>query len=866
MADIQVLPITPTAPSGDFAPSKSTEAANGESFGKALDQAQTTVSEKKHSPEKQEKRSVKKTERSSKKPLEHPKKSQKTASKDVPILPTHAEAPVSKAEEIGIIAKTALDAAQSRECDEEIPAIPQISDDQADTPSSELASSYLEWLFKQDIQSDKSISESVVWQTANPDLANLTELADFPIDGQQTAELYSDEPPADNRQTANPEPVELPMGDRQIAKQDLTETQASGQQGVNADNKRELKLRTDRVFPADRAAANEVPIVRGSNKVIPDFVPDDSSQTKTVAASSLPNDRQQTETSEKLTETPDNERQNTENVGGSQRKTHISDEALQTPKPQKAENVAPHIKVIPNSAQGAETVDNGKNSKADGKTRLVEPLPDAKPNQTAVANQRPPQQSSMNMSLDEVKEALPPTITNEVLEEMESDAEFQPRIQKEPAPVIAPRAEPLIIESALPRQNSGEVKADVREIAADKIAANESAAKTKAVPQPDKIPADGAEAKTNTTAVKSAADDQPVVPTVQAEPAHVKALRAPQTAPPVIETALPKANGDEIKAEAIQTGTNEPATRLAEAPVIETETRNAAVKSERAAASNRPEPAPQAAKEPQTAGQTGTAAPMGSERHTGSQSDMAQNQPQNMAEANEIKNALNVKNSQNSDFKAKFDSVLNSSAQNGHAAETKTAFSNTMPTAHAENLFTATNTDLSLAAQSQSGQSGQIGQTSQTSQTGATVPREFLPPHAPMAQLEGSVRWLLRTDKKGAEIQLHPENLGRVTIQLRVEGAEVHARVWATEASTMPLLENHKTFLESSLKEQGLTLSSFDLQHGKNGQQAHSDAQSHHQHFAPPMMESWTGTEFRQELPTQLTTQHADDGRVELYA
>lgn len=82
----------------------------------------------------------------------------------------------------------------------------------------------------------------------------------------------------------------------------------------------------------------------------------------------------------------------------------------------------------------------------------------------------------------------------------------------------------------------------------------------------------------------------------------------------------------------------------------------------------------------------------------------------------------------------------------------------------------------------------------------------------------------------------------------------------------MPLLENHKAFLESSLKEQGLTLSSFDLQHGKNGQQTHGDAQNHHQRFAPPMMESWNGTEFRQELPAQLAAQHADDGGVELYA
>jgi flagellar hook-length control protein FliK len=135
-----------------------------------------------------------------------------------------------------------------------------------------------------------------------------------------------------------------------------------------------------------------------------------------------------------------------------------------------------------------------------------------------------------------------------------------------------------------------------------------------------------------------------------------------------------------------------------------------------------------------------------------------------------------------------------------------------------------------------------------------------------MSQLEGSVRWLLRSDAKGAEIQLHPESLGRVTVQLKVEGTDVYAKVWASEASTMPLLREHRAFLETSLKEQGLNLSSFDLQHGKGGHQAQGEADRHHQHFAPPMRETWTGTEFRQELPTQLVAQSIDEGRVEVYA
>jgi hypothetical protein len=48
----------------------------------------------------------------------------------------------------------------------------------------------------------------------------------------------------------------------------------------------------------------------------------------------------------------------------------------------------------------------------------------------------------------------------------------------------------------------------------------------------------------------------------------------------------------------------------------------------------------------------------------------------------------------------------------------------------------------------------------------------------------------------------------------------VHAKVWASEASTVPVLQDHKAMLEASLKQQGLTLGSFDLQHGRKDQQA----------------------------------------------
>jgi len=86
-----------------------------------------------------------------------------------------------------------------------------------------------------------------------------------------------------------------------------------------------------------------------------------------------------------------------------------------------------------------------------------------------------------------------------------------------------------------------------------------------------------------------------------------------------------------------------------------------------------------------------------------------------------------------------------------------------------------------------------------------------------VTQVDGSIRWLLKNQETGAELQLHPESLGTVQIKLRVEGTEVHARVWASDASALPVLQEHRAFLEASLREQGLSLGSFDLHQGRQG-------------------------------------------------
>ena len=129
--------------------------------------------------------------------------------------------------------------------------------------------------------------------------------------------------------------------------------------------------------------------------------------------------------------------------------------------------------------------------------------------------------------------------------------------------------------------------------------------------------------------------------------------------------------------------------------------------------------------------------------------------------------------------------------------------------------------------------------------------------------MEGSIRWILQTKSQGAELQLHPESLGRMTIQLRVEGQEVHARLWASEPATLAVLQDHKAFLESSLREQGLTLGSFDLQSGTGGH----DAKTFQQEPAAlgvPLPLPAPG--ILQEMPTSSLLGSAEAHQIEIFA
>jgi flagellar hook-length control protein FliK len=119
---------------------------------------------------------------------------------------------------------------------------------------------------------------------------------------------------------------------------------------------------------------------------------------------------------------------------------------------------------------------------------------------------------------------------------------------------------------------------------------------------------------------------------------------------------------------------------------------------------------------------------------------------------------------------------------------------------------------------------------------------------------------MLKGGVQEAQLQLHPDSLGQVTIHLKVVGSEVHARLWVTEPSSVQAVQEGRPHLEMSLKEQGLQLGSFDLQQGQRPFQE-APSPSHASETAPVEV-----IPARQEAPAALPVAVLNPHHVELYA
>lgn len=134
------------------------------------------------------------------------------------------------------------------------------------------------------------------------------------------------------------------------------------------------------------------------------------------------------------------------------------------------------------------------------------------------------------------------------------------------------------------------------------------------------------------------------------------------------------------------------------------------------------------------------------------------------------------------------------------------------------------------------------------------------PPASPVAQVDGSLRWMLKGGAQEARLQLHPESLGQVTIHLKVAGGEVQARLWITEPASVRVLQEGRAHLEQSLKEQGLQLGSFDLQQGHRPFQEAPSAPAFRDRAQPLVPLT------RQEAPAAPSPSILHPHHVELYA
>lgn len=77
---------------------------------------------------------------------------------------------------------------------------------------------------------------------------------------------------------------------------------------------------------------------------------------------------------------------------------------------------------------------------------------------------------------------------------------------------------------------------------------------------------------------------------------------------------------------------------------------------------------------------------------------------------------------------------------------------------------------------------------------------------------------------KQLDIQLHPEDLGKIRIFLRWESGQVHLQVNATEGATGQLLQNQLSELRQNLMNQGVNCGSLQMgQDGERRQQPHGD-------------------------------------------
>ncbi|MEF2231174.1 MAG: flagellar hook-length control protein FliK, partial [Pseudodesulfovibrio sp.] len=88
-----------------------------------------------------------------------------------------------------------------------------------------------------------------------------------------------------------------------------------------------------------------------------------------------------------------------------------------------------------------------------------------------------------------------------------------------------------------------------------------------------------------------------------------------------------------------------------------------------------------------------------------------------------------------------------------------------------------------------------------------------------MRQVEDAFIKTLNNGVKQLTVQLSPENLGKLTVALQVNGKEVSATIRAESAEAAKVIQDHLEIIKTALENQGLKVDKLEVQAGLTGNQ-----------------------------------------------
>ena len=124
--------------------------------------------------------------------------------------------------------------------------------------------------------------------------------------------------------------------------------------------------------------------------------------------------------------------------------------------------------------------------------------------------------------------------------------------------------------------------------------------------------------------------------------------------------------------------------------------------------------------------------------------------------------------------------------------------------------------NLSTTATTQTVQSQEVGAAARTGQARMT-------PSVMLEQLSGRMMLMVRNGQSSVKLQLYPQELGSLKIELKVDGNSVKATIVAENQQVQQMLGSNSSELRQSLADQGFNLDKFEVMTQSEYQQANSN-------------------------------------------